>query len=412
VNDSARGATLPRFPSDLAELDVGRVLEVAGRVTRAGEAELELSDAFARCRVHLTRAHVAAPSEPKLGSWVRAHGELTRDSGGYCLTGSSLQSVTPGTLTADGQFSRFTKVGPLLHQRARAFRAARAFFERRGYLEVATPVRVAAPGTDVYLEPQPSGDRWLITSPEFHMKRLLVGGLPRIFEFASCTRRDEAGRWHQPEFTMLEWYRLYQTFEELMVETEELVLHVADALERGPTLRVNESQVQLDRGFERLTVAEAFRRYAGVSDVAALAQEDEDRYFQLMVDYVDPALSRIGRPVLLTHYPLSQAALSTPSLDYPGFAERFELFIGGVELCNGYGELTCASSQRERFDADVRRRYEKSLPFIPPDDGLVAALTEGLPPCAGNALGFERLLAVLLEQPLSRVIAFPERAEE
>lgn len=211
---------------------------------------------------------------------------------------------------------------------------------------------------------------------------------------------------------MLEWYHLYQNFDELMAETEQLVLHLASALGCRPKLRVNETDVHLDRGFERLTVAEAFRRYAGISDVAALALEDEDRYFQLMVDYVDPALSRMGRPVLLTHYPLSQAALSAPSVGNPGFAERFELFIGGVELCNGYGELTCATSQRERFDADVRKRHAKGLPFIPPDDGLVRALEEGLPPCAGNALGFERLLAVLLEQPLSRVIAFPTSVEE
>lgn len=412
MSDSASSHEQTRFPSDLSDPDVGAVVQVAGRVIRSSDAELVLSDAFARCRLRLTQAQGADLVHLKPGVWVRAQGEVTRDPNGYCLTNSKIRFVANGSLAPDGQFARFVEVGPLLRQRTQAFGAARTFFERRGYLEVKTPVRVAAPGTDVYLEPQASGDQWLITSPEFHMKRLLVGGLPRIFEFASCTRRDEAGRWHQPEFTMLEWYHLYQNFDELMAETEQLVLHLASALGCRPKLRVNETDVHLDRGFERLTVAEAFRRYAGISDVAALALEDEDRYFQLMVDYVDPALSRMGRPVLLTHYPLSQAALSAPSVGNPGFAERFELFIGGVELCNGYGELTCATSQRERFDADVRKRHAKGLPFIPPDDGLVRALEEGLPPCAGNALGFERLLAVLLEQPLSRVIAFPTSVEE
>jgi lysyl-tRNA synthetase class 2 len=159
-------------------------------------------------------------------------------------------------------------------------------------------------------------------------------------------------------------------------------------------------------------VADAFRNYAGVSDVAALAADDEDRYFQLMVDFVDPALSRLERPVLLTHYPLSQAALAAPSAGMPGYSDRFELFIGGVELCNGYGELTNSAIQRERFEADVRKRRERGLREIPLDEGLLAALDEGVPPCSGNAVGFDRLLAVLLEQPLSGVVAFPAKLPE
>lgn len=390
------------FPSDLAALAPGTLVRVAGKLVRSSPEVLDLADALRVCRAEFAGA--SPDVSPNLGEWVVVEGTLnaTRDT----LSSARLIAVHAGREQPRGQFRRLGRLAPNLVARSRAQAAVRDFFVSRGYLEVNTPVRVKAPGTDVYLEPQPSGDGWLITSPEFHLKRLLAGGMPRLFEFAHCTRRDEVGSWHQPEFTMLEWYALLSTFEDLLAETQALVLHVATALGTAPELTVNGRAVRLDAGFERLTVAEAFRDFAQIDDVVSLAAEDEDRYFQLMVDLVDPALAKLSRPVLLTHYPLSQAALSTPSADKPGFAERFELFIGGVELCNGYGELTCATTQRQRFEDDVRKRAARGLPAIPIDDGLLAALEEGLPPCVGNAVGFDRLLAVLLEQPLDRVVAF------
>lgn len=387
------------FPSDLDAVVDGPIT-VTGRLVDAKGTSLVIADAFASCNVSLTDAHDAP-----LGSWLEVSGSFTRRT--TTLTGAIVLAAHDGKLAPDGQFRRFSTVGRALQRRALSKRVVRSFFESRGYLEVDTPVRVFAPGTDVYLEPQSSGTAWLITSPEFQHKRLLAGGLPRIFEFARCSRRDEVGPWHQPEFTMLEWYCLQQSFEELLGETEALVMHLARALECPPVLRVNGRAVRLDEGFERLTVSEAFRQFAGVSDVAALAADDEDRYFQLMVDQVDPALGGFTRPVLLTHYPLSQAALAAPSASLPGYSERFELFIGGVELCNGYGELTCATTQRHRFEADWTKRRQRGLPEIPIDEGLLDALSEGLPPCSGNAVGFDRLLAVLLEQPLGQVVAFP-----
>lgn len=391
------------FPSDLVQLTEGARVSLGGRVVQVTDTGLVLADALGTCVVELTELS----EMPSLGFWVQVYARLAATSPTPRLTDGTLASVYPGTLTSGGQFARFTRVARHLRSRTRATSTVRSFFTRRGFLEVSTPVRVSAPGTDVYLEPQPSGDQWLITSPEFHLKRLLVGGVPRLFEFAHCTRRDEVGTWHQLEFTMLEWYCLFQSFAELMRETEQLVLEVASSLEVADTITVKGTPIHLNQGFEAFTVADAFRKFAGVFDVVTLAAEDEDTYFQLMVDKVDPALSRIPKPVLLTHYPLSQAALSAPSATHPGFAERFELFIGGVELCNGYGELTCATTQRARFEADVEKRRATGRPFIPMDDGLIAALEEGMPPCAGNALGFDRLVAVLLEQPLSEVVAFP-----
>jgi elongation factor P--(R)-beta-lysine ligase len=394
------------FPSDLRDAKDGATLTVAGRLVSTSGTSLVIADAFTSCSARLSSGRELA-----VGCWVEVQGEFARASS--TLQRARVVAVHDGKAPAcGGQFRRLSKVGAHLQRRAHAKAAVREYFIGRGYLEVDTPVRVSAPGTDVYLEPQPCGDAWLITSPEFQHKRLLAGGLPRIFEFAHCTRRDEVGLWHQPEFTMLEWYCLLQDFEGLLGETERLVLHLARALDCSPTITVKEHEVHLDRGFERLTVAEAFRNYAGVSDVAALAANDEDRYFQLMVDFVDPALSCLERPVLLTHYPLSQAALAAPSAGMPGFSDRFELFIGGVELCNGYGELTNSAIQRERFEADVRKRRERGLREIPLDEGLLAALDEGVPPCSGNAVGFDRLLAVLLEQPLSGVVAFPAKLPE
>lgn len=406
MQTSATSPSAVSFPSDLAAFAPGAWVRVAGKLVQSSTGVLVLADALKTCHVELATSLVAARAEisPKLGDWVVVEGSLAQTQNS--LSSGRLLAAHPGREQPQGQFQRLGRVAPNLLARSRALAAVRSFFGSRSYLEVSTPVRVKAPGTDVYLEPQPSGDGWLITSPEFHLKRLLAGGMPRLFEFAHCTRRDEVGLWHQPEFTMLEWYALLSTFEDLLTETEALVLHVATALHSGPELTVNGHTVRLDRGFERLTVADAFRDFAHIDDVVSLAAEDEDRYFQLMVDHVDPALSRLPRPVLLTHYPLSQAALSTPSPDRPGFAERFELFIGGVELCNGYGELTCATTQRQRFEDDVRKRAARGLPAIAIDEGLLAALEEGLPPCVGNAVGFDRLLAVLLQQPLDRVVAF------
>lgn len=387
------------LPSDVGPSQDGQVLAVTGKLVTASGTSLVIADAFASCNVSLS-----ANAPCTVGQWLSVRGVY--DAPRRMLREATLLAAYEGRDDQRGEFRRLASVGPNLRCRATAKAEIREFFSGRGYLEVDTPVRVSAPGTDVYLEPQPCGSGWLITSPEFQHKRLLAGGIPRLFEFAHCTRRDEAGLWHQPEFTMLEWYCLGQDFDGLLSETEQLVLSVANALDCPPVVCVEGRNVRLDQGFERLTVAEAFHSYAGIRDVATLASDDEDRYFQLMVDLVDPALARHPRPVMLTHYPLSQAALAAPSSTHPGFAERFELFIGGVELCNGYGELTCATTQRERFETDVRKRSQRGLPELPIDESLLAALAEGVPPCSGNAVGFDRLLAVLLQQPLDRVMAF------
>jgi lysyl-tRNA synthetase class 2 len=153
-------------------------------------------------------------------------------------------------------------------------------------------------------------------------------------------------------------------------------------------------KVSVGKPFERLTVREAFQTFAGVKDAARLAARDEDRYFELLVSKVEPALAELPRPVFLTRYPISQAALSRRCADDPTVAERAELYFGGVELCNAYGELTDAAEQRRRFVAESKRRKALGRPVYALDERFLGSLDEGMPPSAGNALGFDRLVMV------------------
>jgi elongation factor P--(R)-beta-lysine ligase len=153
-------------------------------------------------------------------------------------------------------------------------------------------------------------------------------------------------------------------------------------------------KVSIAKPFERITVRQAFERYAGIKDAAKLAARDEDRYFELLVSKVEPALAELPRPVFLTHYPISQAALSRPHPDDPSVAERAELYFGGVELCNAYGELTDAVVQRRRMVHEAKRRKAARRAVYPLDEPFLASLVEGMPPSAGNALGFDRLVMV------------------
>ena len=204
---------------------------------------------------------------------------------------------------------------------------------------------VPSPGLDVHLDAFEvlGGDRgrprWLITSPEYQMKRLLAEGWERIFEIVPCFRRDEVGTWHSPEFTMLEWYRANAGVEDIMRDTEQLVAAVS-----GGAFRVGSRSVEALPPFARITVCEAFERFAGWPETRTLqaAAHDPDSYFRVLVETVEPGIARLDRSVFLTDYPASQASLARTKPGDPRFAERFELYVAGVELCNGFGELVDA----------------------------------------------------------------------
>jgi lysyl-tRNA synthetase class 2 len=296
-----------------------------------------------------------------------------------------------------------------LRERAIALAEARRFFDSRGFLEVQTPLMVPSPGLDVHLDAfeVEGGDRgaprWLITSPEYQMKRLLADGWTRIYQLAPCFRRGEVGAAHNPEFTMLEWYRAGAGVGDVMADTEQLVAAVT-----GGRVDAGGRVVDVQPPLERMSVCEAFARFAGFSPDETLeaAASDETRYFRAMVEAVEPALARLDRGVFLVDYPASQASLARLKPGDVGVAERFELYVAGVELCNGFGELVDAREQRERLLRDQAERARRQLPVYPIDERFLDALAR-VPPSAGNALGFDRLVSLACGEPdISSVMAF------
>jgi lysyl-tRNA synthetase class 2 len=280
----------------------------------------------------------------------------------------------------------------LLRARADIIDRVRAFFRRNGFLEVETPLLVPSPGLELHLDAIPAGDeRWLITSPEYQMKRLLAAGAGRIFQIAKCFRRGELGRHHNVEFSMIEWYRAPGGYEQLMVDCEHLLAELAP------------ERADLAPPFERLTMAEAFARYMG-GPVPA----DADAFFPPFFEHVEPRLGQ-ARPTILYEWPTYLSALARRSPTRPDVVERFELFAGGLELANAFGELVDPVEQRARLAADLAERRRLGKPLYPIDERFVAALDEGLPPCAGIALGLDRLVMLLLgAREIREVLSFAE----
>ncbi|HEX3772707.1 MAG TPA: EF-P lysine aminoacylase EpmA [Polyangiaceae bacterium] len=286
-----------------------------------------------------------------------------------------------------------------LAERARVRGAVRRFFDARGFLEVDTPAMVPSPGLDVHLDAfevaggEGGAPRWLSTSPEYQMKRLLAAGHERIYQIAPCFRRGERGERHNPEFTMVEWYRAHAGVEDVMRDTEQLVAAVTGGAVR---LEAGGRTVDLAPPLDRMTVCEAFARYVGWSREATLAaaEADEDRYFRALVEDVEPALAARDRGVFLVDFPATQASLARTKPGDPAVAERFELYVAGVELCNGFGELVDAAEQRQRLTRDQGARRARGLPVYPIDERFLEALAR-VPPSGGNALGFDRLVALM-----------------
>ncbi|MCC7536663.1 MAG: EF-P lysine aminoacylase GenX [Deltaproteobacteria bacterium] len=304
------------------------------------------------------------------------------------------------------------KLAANLRARSRARAAVRAFFDARGYLEVDTPQLVPSPGVEVHLDAfevlGADAPRFLITSPEYQMKRLIAGGLGNVYQLCHCFRRDELGALHQPEFTMLEWYRVDAGMADVVADTEALVAHVATAMHGAPTLPGPTGTMDVSPPWDRLTVRDAFRRFAGV-EVDSLLR-DEARFFETLVTDIEPKLG-VERPTVLYAYPAQMASLARLSPEDPTVAERFEVYVRGIELANGFGELTDAEEQRTRCEADLAKRARLGKPPYPLDERFLAALREGMPSSGGVALGFDRLVMLLLGEPvIDDVVAIPERA--
>jgi lysyl-tRNA synthetase class 2 len=287
-----------------------------------------------------------------------------------------------------GEFASLT-LAEKLRCRDRLVRRMRRFFRKRDYIEVETPLRVACPGIDPYIDALPAGEgRFLATSPELEMKKLLQSGLERIFQLTRAFRADESGDLHHPEFSILEWYSAGETYHDLMDRTEALVRECAAALEESGVPAVHPGW---PNPFLRITVDESFASHAGWEPSSSF---DADRFFRDLVDRVEPGLAAEGA-VFLYDYPEPVGSLARRRPDDPLLCERFELYLDGIEICNGFTELTDANEQRLRFARDNGERERLGKAPYPVDTRFLAALESGLPSCAGNALGVDRLFLAL-----------------
>lgn len=280
--------------------------------------------------------------------------------------------------------------------------AVRRFFTDRDFIEVETPAIVPSPGLDLHLaafevrDPKGASIGWLATSPEYQMKRLLSAGAQRIFQLGKSYRGEEQGQHHEREFTMLEWYRANATSEDVIRDTEELVAFVAMCLDQPAP--------EMQPPWARMTVDEALQFHANVSLESLV--HDEERFFRVWAEEVQPRLGT-EQPIVVTDWPASLASLAL--IKKNGMADRFEAFYRGIELCNGFGELTDAKEQRRRFEQDQARRRAAGAAVYPIDERFLADLERGMPASGGNALGVDRLLMLLLGADcIQAVMVFPK----
>ena len=249
-----------------------------------------------------------------------------------------------------------------LHLRARLIQSVRIFFINHGYLEIETPIRVPAPAPEAFIDAEGSGSWFLHTSPELCMKRLLAAGFSNIFQICRCFRKDERGRKHIPEFTMLEWYAVGQNYLNMMDQCEQLLLYILNEFGYETSLDYQGVHIDFKTPWTRLSVSEAFYQYASIPLNMALMK---NCFEEVMVDEIEPRLG--PNPIFLYDYPAYLAALAKMKPDDPSLAERFELYIGGLELCNAFSELADPEEQRRRFisEQDQRRKMKNSTYPMP-----------------------------------------------
>jgi lysyl-tRNA synthetase class 2 len=307
----------------------------------------------------------------------------------------------------------------------------REFFTGQGFIDARTPLLVPSPGMEPHIRPlevipasleDQNRRAFLPTSPEFAMKRLLVGGLERIFQICPAFRDEPHSVTHHPEFTMLEWYRAYAGYEDIMRDTESLFEALAMKIHGRPVLKWQGQEISVAAPWPRLRVRDLFRDLASVDLVKCAGAEDlarecqrlglpadlsretwDDLYFKIWLNAIEPKLP-IDRAVFVTRYPESQAALSVIDSDPDGsrWARRFEAYAGGLELGNAFEELTDPVEQRRRFVKDMELRtelYGTDFPKSPLDEGFLGALTEGMPPAGGIAMGVDRIVMLFADEP-------------
>jgi elongation factor P--(R)-beta-lysine ligase len=297
---------------------------------------------------------------------------------------------------------RLSRKSQALHERAKIIQSIRLFFIHNDFLEVETSLRIPSPAPEEHIEAITSGDWFLQTSPELCMKRLLAAGYPRIFQISKCFRAAEKGSKHLPEFTMLEWYATGFDYHQLMDYCEEMLIAVLNDVRLNQDIVWQNQKINIASPWERITVADAFFRYAPVTLEEALLQ---DKFDEIMVEYIEPRLG-LERPTFIYDYPARLAALAKIKTNDPTVAERFELYIGGLELANGFSELTDAKEQRQRFEEALKMRSAKNWARYEMPEKFLQSL-DTLPPCAGLALGIDRLVMIITDAAnIDEVVTF------
>ena len=289
-----------------------------------------------------------------------------------------------------------------LQQRARLIQAMRRFFIEQGYLEVETPYRIPAPAPESHIDAVVSSPWFLHASPEICMKRMLAAGYEKIFQICRCWREGERGSQHIPEFTLLEWYRSGCDYLGLMEECEELVNTIASAVGLGEKIIYRNQEIDLAKPWEKISVKEAFRCYSQISMAEAL---ERNLFDEIMVRDIEPRLG-IGKPTFIYDYPAQRRAMARLKQEDQAVSERFELYIGGLELANAFSELINAEEQRKHFLQENINRHALGKPTYPIPEKFLAEL-DNMRPSAGIALGVDRLVMVLLNiATIDEVVSF------
>jgi len=269
-----------------------------------------------------------------------------------------------------------------LRERDALLQSIRVFFHSEGFIEIETPVRLKTPCMELHIDAEPSGDHFLRTSPELCHKKLLACGAEKIFEVAKCFRQGEQGDLHNPEYTMLEWYRTDGDYMTALADTQNLLRKVVERRRDVPSMFSNDWKI--------FTVAEVFEEFAGWNPVEEF---DADCFDFDLIEKVEPALPK-DCPVVLKDYPAELCALARLKPGNPQVAERWELYLGGIEIANAYSELTDPVEQRARFEKWGEQRLALGKPVYDLDEEFFQCLKQ-MPPACGVALGLDRLLMIL-----------------
>ena len=289
-----------------------------------------------------------------------------------------------------------------LQHRARIIQTIRHFFILQDYLEVETPHRISAPAPESHIDAIASGSWFLHTSPELCMKRMMAAGYEKLFQICRCWRERERGNQHVPEFTLLEWYRAHCDYKSLMEECEALIQTVASTIGVAGKIVYRNQEINLTGPWKRISVQEAFQCYTQTSMTEALRR---DLFDEIMVNDIEPRLG-LGKPTFIYDYPAQRGALARLKSEDKTVAERFELYMGGLELANGFSELIDEEEQRKRFHQENENRRILGKPIYPVPEKFLSELGD-IPPSAGIALGIDRLVMVFLDaKSIDEVVAF------